>query len=449
MPKAIYDDVLRFLHHACGLKGGGDKPDRELVERYLGHEEAAFSLLMQRHGPMILGICRRLAADPHSAEDGFQATFMVLIREAAAIRKKESLAPWLHGVARRLVLKARAKAAANRRREERTLPMASPDPLQELTVRELRSCLDEEIAQLPVKYQTPILLCYFEGKSYSQAAQEIGCPKSTFTNRLNRGLELLRRQLSRRGITLAGAALATTLTEAAAAPPLPAILAVNTMKAATLLGGSKAVACGCLTATALALAEEALTGMLLVKGKIVLMVLALGLAVGGVGWAGYKELAETGRLALRGIGQAPVPKKQAEISAKEKKVVAKDENLEKLPEGAVARLGMARFSEVGRPFAISYSLDGKTLVAGSWDGAITVWDFETRKVIREWDSHSDSVRAMALSPDGNRLATAGRDSEISVWDMAQGELLKTLEGPKETTNLLAYCTFRKNLSYPS
>ena len=339
MPKAIYDDVLRFLHHACGLKGGGDKPDRELVERYLGHEQTAFSLLMQRHGPMILGICRRLAADPHAAEDGFQATFMVLIRQAASIRKKESLAPWLHGVARRLVLKARARAAANRRREERTLLMASPDPVQELTVRELRSCLDEEIAQLPVKYQTPILLCYFEGKSYNQAAQEIGCPKTTFTNRLNRGLELLRRQLNCRGITLAGAALATAVTEAAAAPPLPAILAVNTMKAASLLGGGKAVACGCLTATALALAEEALTGMLLVKGKIVLMVLALGLAVGGVGWAGYKGIPETGQPGPKALVQAPTIKKQVDEPTKEEKGVARDLYGDPLPEGAVARFG--------------------------------------------------------------------------------------------------------------
>jgi RNA polymerase sigma factor (sigma-70 family) len=437
MPKAIYDDVLRFLHHACGPKGGGDKPDRELLERYLGHEEAAFSLLMQRHGPMILGICRRLAADPHSAEDGFQATFMVLIRQAASIRNKESLAPWLHGVARRLVLKARAKAAANRRREERSLPMAGPDPLQELTVRELRSCLDEEITQLPVKYQTPILLCYFEGKSYSQAAQEIGCPKSTFTNRLNHGLELLRRQLSRRGISLVGAALATALTEAAAAPPLPAILAVNTMKAATLLGGSKAVACGCLTATALALAEEALTGMLVLKGKIVVMVLALGLAVGGVGWAGYKGMAEVDRIAQGDLSVSPEVQDKPRL----------DGQGDPLPEGAVARLGSTYFRHEGfggTGRELAYTPDGKNLVGFTSSGVI-LWDVATGKELYRLPVGSGRISDAAcvdISPDGKTLATSlslgpdGPDPEVTLWELRSGKKIKTFFMPEDQNHSL-------------
>ncbi len=443
MPKAIYDDVLRFLHHACGLKGGGDKPDRELVERYLGHEEAAFSLLMQRHGPMILGICRRLAADPHAAEDGFQATFMVLVRQAASIRKKESLAPWLHRVARRLVLKARAKAAANQRREERMLPMASPDPLQELTVRELRSCLDEEIARLPVKYQTPILLCYFEGKSYSQAAQEIGCPKTTFTNRLNRGLELLRRQLSRRGITLAGAALATALTEAAAAPPLPAILAVNTMKAATLLGGSKAVACGCLTATALALAEEALTGMLVVKGKIVALVLALGLAVGGAGWAGYKGSAEADRI-VQGVENGK--RNVLSVSSEGQDKPRLDEG-DPLPEGAIARLGSTYFRHEGFGGSgkeLAYTPDGQHLVGFTSSGVI-LWNVATGKEVYRLPVGSgrfSEAACLDISPDGKTLATSlslgpdGPDPEVTLWELRSGKKIKSYLMPEDQNHSL-------------
>ena len=440
MPKAIYDDVLRFLHHACGLKGGGDKPDRELVERYLSHEEAAFSLLMQRHGPMILGICRRLAADPHAAEDGFQATFMVLIRQAASIRKKESLAPWLHGVARRLVLKARAKAAANRRREERTLPMTSPDPVQELTIRELRSCLDEEISQLPVKYQTPILLSYFEGKSYSQAAQEIGCPKSTFTNRLNRGLERLRRQLSRRGITLAGAALASALTEAAAAPPLPAILAVNTMKAAALLGGSKAVACGCLTATALALAEEALTGMLVVKVKIVMLAMTLALALGGGGLAGYKGLAASRDYKLGDNQQQnapasrPVAESQAQAKDKKERL---DANGEPMPEGMIARLGAVRFRHDGSARKLAYSADGKSLL-GFTSSGIVVWDAVTgreRQRVAFQLPDGNGVGLPAFSLDGSKAALADprvAADKLKVVNLQNGKESQTLPWPKSS-----------------
>ncbi len=128
---------------------------------------------------------------------------------------------------------------------------------------------------------------------------------------------MLRRKLERRGITLSLATLATALTEAAQATPLPAFLALNTVKAATLVATGKTAAGGCLSAGALALAEEALTGMLLAKGKLVVMVMAVGLALGGAGWAGYKGLAETGGpgpgINAQGVGQ----KSQTEVKEKE------------------------------------------------------------------------------------------------------------------------------------
>ena len=454
MPKAIFDDVLRFLHIACGIKGGGDKPDSELLERFLAHDEGAFSLLLQRHGPMILNICRRLSADSHAAEDGFQATFMVLVRHAASIRKKDSIAPWLYGVTRRVVLKARAKAAASRRRERRILNMADTDPLQELTVRDLRSCLDEEIAQLPVKYQAPILLCYFEGKSQNQAAQELGWPKNTLANRLNRGLELLRRQLTRRGITLAGATLATALTEIAAAPPLPAILAVNTVKAATLLAAGKSVASGCLTATALALAEETLTGMLVVKGKIIVLVMALGLTVGGAGWAGYGRLVETGRAEVVGLEQGPTQKKQADGPAKEEKVVAKDQYGDPLPDGAVARLGALRFRHEGHISSegLVFTPDGKNLVGFTQSGVI-VWEVATGKEQKRLPVTFPLATpgCVAVSPDGFTLATGVRGSDddplpaLNLWDLRTGKKIITPDLPSGPCRQVSFTTDGKSL----
>src|SRR5207253_2067135 len=119
----------------------------------------------------------------------------------------------------------------------------------------------------------PLVLCYLEGKSYEQAARELGCPKASLASRLAKGRELLRRKLERRGITLAVGALAASLAEMAAAAPMPALLTIKTVKAAAVAAAGKAVAGGYLSARALALAEEAIKGLLIIKGNLVAMVL--------------------------------------------------------------------------------------------------------------------------------------------------------------------------------
>src|SRR5262245_21383476 len=190
-----------------------DLPDAALLGLFLAdRNEAAFRLLLSRHGPMVLGVCRRVLSDAHTAEDAFQATFLVLVRRAASIRKQPSLGSWLHGVARRIAVRARAQATAQRQRERRVADMARSGPLDDLTWQELRSVLDEEIGHLPEKYRAPMVLCYFEGKSYDEAAHALGWPKSSLASRLARGRELLRAGLSRRGLTLSAATLATALT---------------------------------------------------------------------------------------------------------------------------------------------------------------------------------------------------------------------------------------------
>ena len=159
--------------------------------------------------------------------------------------------------------------------------MAVSRPLDDLTLQELRLALDEEIGSLSEKYRAPIVLCLLEGKTHDQAARELGCPKTSLTRRLARGRELLRHKLGRRGITLAAGALATSLAKMAAAAPLPALLTIKTVKAATLVVAGKAVAAGCISAGAVALTEKTVAGMVAIKGKMILMVLAFSLAVGG------------------------------------------------------------------------------------------------------------------------------------------------------------------------
>jgi RNA polymerase sigma factor (sigma-70 family) len=223
---------------------------------------------------MVLGVCRRVLGDAHAAEDAFQATFLVLARRAAAIRDQASVGSWLYGVAQRIACKARARAAARRDRERQAADMPG-EPLDELTWQELRGILDEEVGRLPDKYRAAVVLCHLEGKSYEQAARELGCPKSTLASRLERALELLRGQLARRGLTLTAGALATELGEKATAAPVAALLALNIVKAATGVAAGKTLEAGMLSPRALTLAEEAMKTMTGIKGKLVVLLAVL------------------------------------------------------------------------------------------------------------------------------------------------------------------------------
>jgi RNA polymerase sigma-70 factor (ECF subfamily) len=233
MPGEALESVLRYLRHAAEAHAARDLTDAELLERFRAHrDEAAFTLLVQRHGPMVMGVCRRLLGDRHGAEDAFQATFLVLARSAASIRTGGSLASWLHGVALRVARKARGSATRRREHERRSAVEAHVEPVDERTWEELRPILDEELSLLPEKYRAPVVLCYFEGKTNEQAAEELGCPKSSLSWRLGRARELLRERLVRRGITLSAGALAAVLLGQTAAKGAPALLVISTVKAA-------------------------------------------------------------------------------------------------------------------------------------------------------------------------------------------------------------------------
>jgi RNA polymerase sigma factor (sigma-70 family) len=262
MTNAILGQVLRHLRR---LAGPGEKPDLtdgELLRHFLArHEEAAFGILVQRHGPLVLGVCRRILRDPDLADDAFQATFLVLVRRAGSIRDPGSLASWLYGVARRVALKARAEAARRRSREREAVDMPSPQPRDETSWNELRAVLDEELARLPEKYRAPLVLCYLEGKTHDQAARELGCPRTSLTSRLGRARALLQKQLARRGFTVAVAALAAAVAAEATAAQVPAVLLLATTRAAVGLA-SGAGAAAVASPQVIALAEGVSKAML-------------------------------------------------------------------------------------------------------------------------------------------------------------------------------------------
>jgi RNA polymerase sigma factor (sigma-70 family) len=243
---------------ALNTEPPADATDGELLERFAHHQdEPAFAALVRRHGPMVLGVCRRVLHDEHDADDAFQATFLVLARQAGCIRKAESVASWLYGVAYRIALRSRAQAARRRKVEGQAVAMAEHDPQAELAWRELRRVLDEELHRLPAKYHAPLILCYLEGKTNTEAARELGWTKGTVSGRLARARDLLRERLSRRGLALDAGVVAVMLLQKAAVS-VPPHLAAATVAGALLGKVSIAVATLVISQPVNALADDVL-----------------------------------------------------------------------------------------------------------------------------------------------------------------------------------------------
>ena len=201
--------VLRQIHTLFTAGSSNGVSDRQLLERFLARRDAvaelAFATLVERHGPMVLGVCRRILADAHEAEDAFQATFLVLVRQAGSIRVDGSLGRWLYGVAKRVSVHARAN---NRRRQARErlavgqLEIRTRDTSADTTdVTDVQKILAEELDRLPARFKAPIVLCDLEGATHEAAAQCLGCPVGTIKSRLSRARARLRRRLIRRGLT--------------------------------------------------------------------------------------------------------------------------------------------------------------------------------------------------------------------------------------------------------
>lgn len=259
----------------------------ELLRRFaVARDPVALEVLVARHGPMVLGVCRRVLGNRHSSEDAFQATFLVLARRAGSIRDSDRIGPWLHGVALRVAVRVRADLArrnAHERPDAEELAMQTSVDDSGFDRLELRAALDEEVRRLPEKFRDPIVLCYLDGLTHDEAATRLHCPVGTVRSRLSTGRSRLRERLTRRGVTVPSGVIATVLTaEAASAAVMPALL-ISTVKAATAFAGGMAgaTAAGMVSAEVASLAEGMSKIMVISKLK---MVGALALA-GLLPWA--------------------------------------------------------------------------------------------------------------------------------------------------------------------
>jgi RNA polymerase sigma factor (sigma-70 family) len=307
--------VLRYVRKMAATNQDSGLTDGQLLERFVSRrEEAAFEALLQRHGAMVLGVCQRILHHSQDAEDAFQATFLVLIRKADSIGKQESVSSWLHGVAYRTALKARAEAAKRWDHERQVRQMQSRDPTIEVIWRELGPLLDEEIERLPAKYRLPFVSCYLEGKTYEEVSQELGCSRWTIATRLSRARARLRRRLAGRGLALTAGGLETVLSQQAVSAGISATLAAATLRSASAVVGAQSATITTISANIVALTEGVIRTMSLTKLKTATaLLLLLGLIGLAAGVTSYHAPAAASTQTKKGDAVKPAPQETAKL----------------------------------------------------------------------------------------------------------------------------------------
>jgi RNA polymerase sigma factor (sigma-70 family) len=280
--------LLQHLRRGRAAPGAPEADDATLLDRFVrGRDEAAFELLVWRHGTMVYNVCRRVLRDAHAAEDAFQATFLVLVRKASSVGRREALAGWLYRVAHRVALRARSRAGPRTTADPPEPAVEAPDAV---LWRDLRPVLDEEVDRLPEKYRLPVVLCYLSGLTTAEAARRLGVPRGTVLSRLAWARERLRARLSLRGVTLSAGLLGTLLAAEVAAPASAILVKAAARAALSFATGQPAAA----PAGAVILMEGVVRDMVMSKVRNgMLAVLALAVVGLGVGlWATRPAAAE-------------------------------------------------------------------------------------------------------------------------------------------------------------
>jgi RNA polymerase sigma factor (sigma-70 family) len=417
--------MIGRLRSAALRRGEAALTDAELLERYISRrDEAAFEALVRQHGPMVLGLCRRVLGNEADAEDAFQATFLVLVRKAASIRSPGSFGSWLYGVAHKTALKARAMNEKRRARERQAGKGLKVEAAAEAW-REVHALLDTELSRLPEKYRVAILMCALEGKTIKEAARQLGWAQGTMAIRLRRGRALLARRLAKHGLVLSAAVLSAMLSRPAAVAGVPPALIHATLKAAGLMAAGRAAA-GSIGSNVVALTEGVLKTMTLSKAKVAtaMLLAAILMASAVVHIAGPSVAGQQTKSSKK---PAPVPKQEARS----------------VPMWRVRATLEGHTAAVN---CLALSPDGKLLASASDDSTVKIWNPATAKeIITLKESDGGGIRGVAFAPDGKTLATAGGDKAVRLWDAAKGTQLQQFIGHTAATYSVRFTPDGKTL----
>jgi RNA polymerase sigma factor (sigma-70 family) len=439
-------DLAQLVHHVRRLVVPPEPvADAVLLERFTrDREESAFAALVARHGPMVMRVCQRVLSDAAAAEDCFQAAFLVLARKANSIRHPASLAGWLHGVALRVAKNARK--VGYRRRLGRLPAGASeppdphPDPLEQLTARELLIALEEEVQRLPEVYRLPVILCCLENLSQEETARRLGWTAGSVKARLERGRKRLHARLAKRGLRVSAALTIAALPQGAVAAAIAPGLRAATARAATLFAAGVAAKGVETSGAARALADAALRST---PGKLKVFAL-LGFIAMATAAAGT---AIVGKPANGNPQSPPPPLAQAEPVQPARTPDSGprlDKSGDPLPSGAAARLGTLRFRG-NYHFPMALSPDGRRAISVYYDET-RLCDVTTGKTIWRFDNKTHGGHAVAYSPNG-RLAASIQDNAVSLadrrpavylWEAETGKQLAKLDLKMRGTECLAF-----------
>jgi RNA polymerase sigma factor (sigma-70 family) len=335
----LLSGFLRHFRRLVALHDTGEVTDRDLLHRFaLSRDGDAFTALVHRYGPLVFGVCRRVLRQGQDAEDAFQATFLVLARKAGSVGQPERLGNWLYGVASRVARKARAEAARRHARQQQIMDRPTSQCDREADWEDLRQVLDDEVQRLPDKFRVPLVLCYLQGMTREEAAARLGWSAGAVKGMLERGRELLRSRLGRRGMTLSVGSLAAMLSENALSAAVPAVLCDSTVKAALAFAAGEVAAAGRVAA----LAEGVLQAMFIHRVKwCAAVVLMLAVAGAGAGLLAFGGRPAEEPVAPQTLG--PTPKADEKKANQLKRLAAG-----RLDAAKAAYLGYWARYEIGR-----------------------------------------------------------------------------------------------------
>jgi RNA polymerase sigma factor (sigma-70 family) len=461
MPDPALQAILHRLRRLASSEDAARLTDAHLLRRFIeARDEAAFEVLVWRHGPLVLGTSRKLLGHEQDAEDAFQATFLTLARKAGSVTRGAALAGWLHRVASHIALGIRSKRR-NKRDQQRDVDLSTMasqrDDLVGLEKRELWGMLTEELQRLPSRYRLPLVACYLQGKTQEETARELERPLGSISRELSRGCALLRDRLTRRGACLSTTALLAVLAEQVSAALAPSLVLPTVTAALAFAAGSA------LSNPSTVLAFGVIHTMFWSKVKVVAAVtLILGVLTAGTAAVARQALApssaeeqqaekstETPANRPAPEGQAPAQAVQAardeqgakqdgddaqrlgnEIKVLNEKLRATEAQLRSTLYAAHMNLAQHAW-EAGGVARVRDLLEEHRPKAGETDLRGFEWDYLYRLCHAELLTLNAAGFSVAYSPDGKCLATSFWDNKafiVKLWDAQSGQELRILKG---------------------